>query len=126
MINSTQWTEARFKSFIISALRAASRRWPVKWKVFNDAFAGNMMNTKTGKMCKHYRCAICKGLFTSNEMVVDHVEPVVDPKKGFIDWNTYVTRMFCKEEGLQVICKKPCHADKTKRERVERKKHATG
>lgn len=78
------------------------------------------MNAETGKMCQHYRCFACKSLFPTKSVVVDHVSPVVDTMTGFVDWNTYVDRMFCEEDGLQVLCK-TCHSEKTKRERTERK-----
>jgi hypothetical protein len=52
---------------------------------------------------------------------VDHISPVVDPKKGFVSWDVYITRMFCEIDGLQVMCK-PCHKIKTAEEKLERKK----
>lgn len=120
MRNGGDWTEARFRSFIISALRAASRRWPVKWKVMKGALAGTMVNPQTGKKVQQYRCAMCRNLFPAGNMVVDHIEPVVDTMQGFVDWNTYIERMFCEADGLQPLCK-GCHDVKTKREKQERK-----
>lgn len=119
--NGGEWTEARFRSFVVSALRAASRRWPVKWAVMKAAFVGKTINKETGKLAQHYKCAACKCNFPAANVVVDHIEPVVDTMVGFVDWNTYVERMFCEADGLQVLCK-PCHSDKTAQERKERKK----
>lgn len=118
--NSGQWTEARFRSFVISALRAASRRWPVKWAVMKAAFVGKTINAKTGKLAMHYKCNACNGNFPAAEVVVDHIDPVVDTMKGFTTWDEYVDRMFVEAEGLQVLCKK-CHKTKTDDERKERK-----
>ena len=56
------------------------------------------------------------GEFPATEIQVDHKKPVVDPKIGFVDWNTYITRMFCKKSNLQVLCKS-CHTKKTKKEK---------
>lgn len=50
--------------------------------------------------------------------LADHFEPVVDPKKGFEDFEVYVFRMF--NNSLQPLCKE-CHAKKTKAEAKERK-----
>ena len=36
-----------------------------------------------------------------------------------MDWNTFVDRLFCKAEELQVICD-PCHDKKTHDERMKR------
>lgn len=75
-----------------------------------------------------YRCAACnkavgptkviKGKRVKN-IFVDHIDPVVDPKEGFTDWNTYVDRLFCEQDNLQLLCKS-CHDKKSERERKER------
>ena len=119
--NGGEWTEARFKSFVTSALRAASRRWPPKYKALKEAFAGRKVNAKTGKLAMHYTCAACKKLFVATDVQVDHIKPVVDPKKGFVSWDSFIDRMFCEIENLQVMCK-PCHKIKTDQEKLERKK----
>jgi len=118
--NGGEWTDARFRSFVTSALRAASRRWPVKYKALKAAFTGRQVNAKTGKLAMHYKCAKCKKLFVAADVQVDHVQPVVDPKKGFVGWDVYIDRMFCEIENLQVLCK-PCHKIKTDQEKLERK-----
>jgi len=119
--NGGEWTEARFKSFVTSALRAASRRWPPKYKALKEAFAGRKVNAKTGKLAMHYTCAACNKLYVATDVQVDHIKPVVDPKKGFVSWDVYINRMFCEIEDLQVMCK-PCHKIKTDQEKLERKK----
>ena len=119
--NCGEWTEARFKSFVTSALRAASRRWPVKYKALKAAFAGRQVNAKTGKLAMHYRCAACNKLYVASDVQVDHIRPVVDPKKGFVSWDVYIDRMFCEMENLQVLCKAD-HKVKTDQEKLERKK----
>ena len=119
--NGGEWSDARFRSFVTSALRAASRRWPVKYKALKAAFAGRQVNAKTGKLAMHYKCAKCKKLFVAADVQVDHVQPVVDPKKGFVGWDVYIDRMFCEIENLQVLCK-PCHKIKTDQEKLERRK----
>lgn len=118
--NGGLWTEAKFRSFVISALRAASRRWPVKWAVLKAALVGKSVNTKTGKFAQHYRCSHCRANFPAADVVVDHIHPVIDTMKGFTTWDEYVERMFVEAEGLQVLCK-GCHKEKTAIERKERK-----
>lgn len=119
--NGGEWTEARFKSFVTSALRAASRRWPPKYKALKEAFAGRKVNAKTGKLAMHYTCAACNKLYVATDVQVDHIKPVVDPKKGFVSWDSFIDCMFCEIENLQVMCK-PCHKIKTDQEKLERKK----
>jgi len=61
-----------------------------------------------------------------SEIAVDHIEPIINPETGFIDYNDMISRMFCGVEGLQVLCnyagerdgRKSCHAIKTKEERA--------
>jgi len=119
--NGGEWTDARFRSFVTSALRAASRRWPPKYKALKEAFVGRKENKKTGKLAMHYKCAKCKKHFVAIDVQVDHIYPVVDPKIGFIGWDSFIDRIFCEIENLQVLCK-PCHKVKTEEEKAERKK----
>ena len=53
-------------------------------------------------------------------MHIDHIDPVVDPERGFVDWDIYIARLFCSAENLQLLCE-PCHKTKTDREREIRK-----
>jgi len=119
--NGGEWTEARFKSFVTSALRAASRRWPVKFKALKTAFVGRQVNAKTGKMAMHYRCASCANVFVAADVQVDHIHPVVDTQQGFVSWDVYIDRMFCELDNYQILCKQ-CHKVKSDAEKQERKR----
>ena len=104
-------------------MRGAHSKWGVKADVKKSARVGH----------GSYVCAGCNvaGPATlpplhgqkrrRNNAAVDHISPVVDPAKGFIDWNTYIDRMFLEEEGYQILCYK-CHGEKTRDEREQRKK----
>lgn len=117
--NNGQWTEGRFNSFVKSALRSASRRWPPKYETLAAAYVGKQVNPKTKREGKHYRCASCGGHFPSSTVQVDHIKPVVDPELGFTSWDDVINSMFCEKDNLQVLCK-PCHAEKTKLEKEQR------
>ena len=54
------------------------------------------------------------------DVQVDHVAPVVDPKRGFKGWDEYISRLYCESDNLQVLCI-PCHKKKTEKERKKRK-----
>jgi len=110
------WTPARKKAFIVAVLRNGSRRWPPKYETLNEAKTEKKINPKTKRLAQHYRCALCLGEFPQKDVEVDHILPVVDPAKGFKDWNTFIKRLFCDKENLQTICK-PCHKIKTKEEK---------
>lgn len=117
------WTNARFKSFIISALRGAFRRYPPKQQCIAKAFTKSKINTKTGRMAKHHMCKKCKKEFPTKEVVADHIKPIVDPKVGFVDFNTWIERAYVPLTAFQCLCKE-CHNLKTAREKQQRKKKA--
>jgi len=116
-----EWTQARLKNFIISALRSASNRYPPKYECLNAAKVGKKVNKASGRLAEHYKCAACKKHFVAKEVQVDHIEPVVNPLTGFVDWNTFVARMFCPITNLQVLCR-GCHKVKSDKEKKERLK----
>lgn len=105
-----QWSPARFRSFIISALRRASCRWAPKYSARKDARVAR----------NSYRCAACSALVGNKDAKVDHIRPVVDTAKGFTTWDEYIARMFVEKEGYQLLCR-TCHDAKTKHERTLRK-----
>lgn len=119
--NSGRWTESRFQSFIKSALRTASVRWPPRYETLSEAFAGSKINPESGRMAKHYKCASCKKEFPAKNIEVNHIEPVV-PIEGFTTWDDIIERMFCEKEGLEALCKE-CHKERTKEENAKRKEY---
>lgn len=113
------WTEPRIKGFIIGVLRAGMRRWPPKYEAKAKAKTEKKVNPATKRVAQFYRCAKCKEEFTSTNVEVDHKKPVVDPAVGFVDWNTFIDRLFITSKGLQVLCKS-CHKQKSDKERMKR------
>ena len=114
------WTDAKFKGWIISLLRRGTMRWPPRNEALAKAKTEKKINTATGRMAQHFKCAVCLQDYSAKNVVVDHIEPVVLPGIGFIDWNTYIERMFCSVENLQVLCK-TCHDIKSSIEKTQRK-----
>lgn len=112
----TGWTEGRYNSFITSVLRGGMRRWPPKWQALKEAYVDTRVG-KSGRKAKHYKCAGCKLAFPSTLVQVDHCDPVVDPVVGFVSWDEYIARLYCRVSNLQVLCK-PCHTKKTKKEKT--------
>lgn len=110
-----QWTPGRKHGFIVNTLRWGSRKWPAKFKTLEEAKTEKKINQASGRLAQFYLCNRCKKEFTNKDVEVDHIIPVVDPKVGFVDWNTFIDRMFCERDNYQVLCK-PCHKKKTKEE----------
>lgn len=103
-----------YKPSIIPFLKQVLRRGSYKWPPMQEAMKN--ARVERGK----YRCNVCGGLFSPKEINRDHIEPVEDPHTGFVDWNTYVSRLFCGVEGFQILCKFD-HDQKTFRENQIRK-----
>ena len=111
-----QWTEARYRGFIRSALRQAWTRWQPNHQTKKDARVG-------------YGQYMCAGFETEphvvgasvvidgkrkNNIFTDHIEPV----GGDGDWNKVIENLFCETDNLQLLCKE-CHDAKSKHERAE-------
>lgn len=116
-------------SVIRSALRRAFSRSPVVREVMQavrrerDWFRKD--GTKASKPRVEYQCSCCKQWYMGKEISVDHCDSVIDNHVGFIDWNTFVDRLFCSKENLSVLCDF-CHTIKTNKEKaiaVERRRN---
>lgn len=97
------------KGWLTSVLRRASYRWGPRSQSMRAARIERGL----------YRCNICKEAFKSKEVILDHIIPVVDIKKGFPyrsnglpDWGEFIDRLFCDIDGFQVVCS-VCHDAKT-------------
>lgn len=94
--------QADLKRFLIPVLRRATYRWKERGEALKSARIERGL----------YKCASCFQDFKAKEVQLDHIYPVVDPKIGWIDWNTFIQRLFVFKEGWQVLCK-TCHDEKT-------------
>jgi len=122
--NGGQWTAARKKSFVISALRSASSRWGPKNQCIKNA------RVKRGV----YRCEECKELGPATlpplegnkrrrkNIIADHIDPIVCPYTGFVDYNTWIDRWLVELPGFQALCWR-CDTAKQTAERAIRKEN---
>jgi 5-methylcytosine-specific restriction endonuclease McrA len=113
-----EWSDAKYHAFIVGVLRQGTRRYPPKYQCLNEAKTEKKTNPKTGRIAQHFKCALCLVDFPSKDVQVDHISPVV-AAKGFTTWDTYIKRLYCSKENLQVLCTK-CHDTKTLKEKGER------
>jgi 5-methylcytosine-specific restriction endonuclease McrA len=90
----------------IDWLKKELRRTSYKWQPRKLALA--RARVSRGK----YTCALCQEIFGNKFIQLDHINPVIEPGVGFVDWNTYVERLFCDTKNYQVLCK-GCHGAKT-------------
>lgn len=101
----------KHEDLIESWLRQKLRRLSYQWPPRKEA------RIKSRVARGQYECAKCKELgitqtYGPNDIVMDHIDPVIEVETGFKDWNTYIARLFCTAEGFQTLCKS-CHEIKT-------------
>ena len=113
------WSDAKWRSWVISLLRRGTMRFPPRNDALRAAKTEKKINEKTGRMAQHYECKSCKGHFSAKNVCVDHIEPVINPGVGFINWDTYIERMFCPVDNFQILCSN-CHDIKTAKEKDEK------
>jgi 5-methylcytosine-specific restriction endonuclease McrA len=126
--NGGKWTEARMRSFAMSAIRRA--RWPQKYQSIAKAYVRDGINPMTGKPCKLHQCPVCKQLFPKGKIVADHIEPVIPTNHTWgegenwlgYNWNQLLPRLWCEQSGYRAICKE-CHKKKSNEENQQRKKN---
>lgn len=121
MFNDGEWTAARMHSFVKGALRAASMKWPPKYKAKTAARVarGVYICKGYGREWHEVPASIIVNGHRKDNVFVDHIYPVVDPKEGFTTWDNLIARLFCNSDGLQILCNE-CHKRKTDDEKKER------
>jgi 5-methylcytosine-specific restriction endonuclease McrA len=101
--------DKKLKNYVIHILRRASLRWKPRNAAFKAARVGY----------GEYVCSNCGQIKRRKEVQLDHVIPVIDPKEGYKNLDTYAERLLVPQEGWAVLCIE-CHDVKTKQEDGER------
>lgn len=102
----------------LTFVKGILRRGSFHWKARNEALV--LARVERGG----YLCAMCGGIFKRQQVEIDHILPVVDPKYGFTTLDDYVERLYCDVEGFQIICS-ACHESKTRLEDEMREHYKT-
>ncbi len=115
--------EFNIERTIRGAIRRVFSRSPVVREVLmavrREVPKFNADGQRSKKDSVQYKCGACGTWTKSTAVSVDHIHPVVCVDEGFIDYNTFVERLFCPKENLQAICD-TCHDAKSLHERLER------
>jgi hypothetical protein len=101
--------DQKAKSLAIATLRKASLRWKPRQCA--------KVAARTARNC--YTCQECRNTFPSRSVQLDHIEPVI-PLDGWNGFDSFIERLFCGEEGFQVLCKE-CHKERTTIQNAQRK-----
>lgn len=111
------------KNYLIPRLRRVWLTWPERTTVVNRCkvyiHEGTYKNGKE-RMRVYKKCENCGKLCADGDYQVNHIIPVIDPAVGFVDWNTYIERLLCSSDNLNLLCTE-CHDEETKRQRATKK-----
>ena len=103
-----EWSMARYRTFVRSALRKAWMKWPPKFEALKRAQRPSQSDNK--KLKWEYQCAACKQWHRGDQVSVDHIIPWGDPwSMSFID---ACRALLVPVDELQVLCG-GCHDTKT-------------
>ena len=80
---------------------------------------------KKGRVARgQYQCAECGHIGKQKEFCVDHIDPIIaldENRENGYNYNKVFEKLW-DERNLQLLCKAPCHKEKTARENKMRKK----
>lgn len=99
-------SESEYLTWIRSALRSKSLRWPPRNNALLAArvkYVGSNTRRKWS-----YVCAICNNLFENKQVVVDHHPHAAGSIKTVQDIGPFAERLYCDRSNLRVLCKN-CH-----------------
>lgn len=103
-----EWSMARYRTFVRSALRKAWMKWPPKFEALRRAQRPSQSDNK--KLKWEYQCAACQLWHRGDQVSVDHIVPWGDPwSMTFID---ACRALLVPVDELQVLCG-VCHDVKT-------------
>jgi 5-methylcytosine-specific restriction endonuclease McrA len=115
---------------IIAALRRISTYHEPRLEVKAEAkkapslYACTKCNTlmyegKSENKLKEYKKEFPKNNVEKGRLEIDHIVSVVG-EEGFVDYNTYIERLFCGKDNLMALCPS-CHKEKSAKENKERR-----
>jgi len=104
----------------MSALRRAWSRSPKRKIILDEARHPIEKGPRGGT---RFVCGICGRAYSSSDLTVDHIDPVVPVGTSSKDmtWDNIINRIFnSPKKNLQAVCK-TCHKLKTDEENAERR-----
>ena len=103
-----EWTIARYRTFVRSALRKAWMKWPPRFDALRRASRPNQSDNK--RLKSEYLCARCQKWHRQDAVSVDHIVPWGDP--WAMSFPDALRALLVSVDELQVLCE-PCHDLKT-------------
>lgn len=120
--------EQKIKSQVIPALRNRSRYWKEKQiarKLAKRKVQVGLTLKGKPKYKTFWECEMCGKMCGKGESQMDHRLPVVDPSIGWVNYDTFIDRLFCEAKNYSCLCI-DCHTKKSKKENELREKIKNG
>jgi hypothetical protein len=95
------WTKARYFSFIRSALRSATMKYPAKQKYLESMCRKAPVGSRAKKLVN---CEECDLVMAKSHAHVDHIIPC-GALKNFSDIERFASTLFCGVGNFAVLCK---------------------
>ena len=108
--------ELLIERWLISQVRRVSLRWPPRLRTKRKAWVRRGVYLCAGYNCDAHEVPKSVKLEDGKRVENVHVDHK-DPVGSFKDWNTYIERLFCSEDNLQILCLE-CHKEKTQDEKT--------
>lgn len=108
-------TESAYLSWIRSALRSKSLRWPPRNEAIKLARRAYKGPNKQQKW--EVQCAICGLYFKLKDVIVDHYPVAAGSILSVDDIGPFANNLYCEVENLRVL-DKDCHATHTLSEKL--------
>jgi hypothetical protein len=104
-----------------TTIRTCFRNNSTQYKII----LSNALSKKVGPLGgRRWDCHQCGKAFPSNEIQVDHIDPIIPLHMHYskVSFELFYVRCWCSTDNLQVLCLQ-CHKAKSKLESAERKKY---
>lgn len=110
--------EERAQSAMYALIRSALRRVWLRYPERSKCLLGARRAYKgvNKRQLWEFNCAECGKWCKATDVCVDHIVPCGTFLKEE-HWATFGPNLFCNASKLQVLCKEPCHKEKTAEER---------
>ena len=95
------WTKSRYFSFIRSALRSATMKYPAKQKFLDEQ---SRKAPAGGRAKKLVDCSECGEVMAKSKAHVDHIIPC-GKLQNFADIERFTSTLFCGKGNFRVLCK---------------------
>jgi hypothetical protein len=112
------------KALVVNFIGRAFSRSEYKKQLLDKMLVKDYSDPSRKRVTRWFKCRVCKKMVPAFLGQLDHIEPKipVGVTSDEISLDELMSRAWCDEKNLQLICKAPCHEEKSKLENEERRR----